>query len=149
LISNLPDPGQLVDVRQRRFVVIEVAKSSLPPEVLRPAGNGQQHLVTLSSVEDDAMGEELRVVWELEPGARALEKGALPEPAGFDEPRRLDAFLDAVRWGAVSSANVRELQSPFRSGIDIEDYQLDPVVRALGMPRVNLLVATTSGSARP
>ncbi len=145
MISNLPDPGQLVDVRQRRFVVTEVAKSSLPPEDLRPAGNGQQHLVALSSVEDDAMGEELRVVWELEPGARALEKGALPEPAGFDEPRRLDAFLDAVRWGAVSSANVRELQSPFRSGIDIEDYQLDPVVRALGMPRVNLLVADDVG----
>ena len=147
MISNLPDPGQLVDVRQRRFVVIEVAKSSLPPEVLRPDGNGQQHLVTLSSVEDDAggAGEELRVVWELEPGARTLEKGALPDPAGFDEPRRLDAFLDAVRWGAVSSANVRELQSPFRSGIDIEDYQLDPVVRALGVPRVNLLVADDVG----
>lgn len=145
MITKPPDPGQLVDVRQRRFVVTEVAKSSLPPEVLRPDGNGQQHLVTLSSVEDDAMGEELRVIWELEPGARALEKGALPEPAGFDEPRRLDAFLDAVRWGAISSANVRALQSPFRSGIDIEDYQLDPVVRALGMPRVNLLVADDVG----
>lgn len=76
---------------------------------------------------------------------RALEKGALPEPAGFDEPRRHDAFLDAVRWGAISSANLRALQSPFRSGVDIEDYQLDPVVRALGMPRVNLLVADDVG----
>jgi superfamily II DNA/RNA helicase len=145
MISTLPDPGQLVDVRQRRFVVTEIAKSALPPDPLRAGSNGQQHLVTLSSVEDDALGEELQVVWELEPGARVLEKAALPEPSGFDEPRRLDAFLDAVRWGAISSANVRALQSPFRSGIDMEDYQLDPVVRALGMPRVNLLVADDVG----
>jgi superfamily II DNA/RNA helicase len=145
MISALPDPGQLVDVRQRRFVVTEIAKSALPPELLRADSNGQQHLVTLSSVEDDALGEELQVVWELEPGARVLEKVALPELSGFDEPRRLDAFLDAVRWGAISSANVRALQSPFRSGIDIEDYQLDPVARALGMPRVNLLVADDVG----
>ncbi len=135
MISNLPDPGQLVDVRQRRFVVTEVEGSALGPDHLKPDATGRQHLVTLSSVEDDGLGEELRVVWEFEPGARALEKGALPEPAGFDEPRRLDAFLDAVRWGAVSSANLRAIQSPFRSGVDIEDYQLDPVVRALGMPR--------------
>ncbi|MDP9476027.1 MAG: DISARM system SNF2-like helicase DrmD [Actinomycetota bacterium] len=145
MISNPPDPGQLVDVRRRRFVVTEVEGSSLRQDHLREDGVGQQHLVTLSSVEDDAMGEELRVVWELEPGARALEKGALPDPRGFDDPRRLDAFLDAVRWGAVSSANLRALQAPFRSGVDIEDYQLDPVVRALGMPRVNLLVADDVG----
>ncbi len=145
MIPALPDPGQLVDVRQRRFVVTEILKSGLRPDPLSPRANGQQHLVTLSSVEDDGLGEELRVVWELEPGARVLEGAALPEPSGFDEPRRLDAFLDAVRWGAVSSANVRALQSPFRSGIDIEDYQLDPVVRALGMPRVNLLVADDVG----
>jgi len=36
-----------------------------------------------------------------------------------------DAFLDAVTWGAVSSADDRALQSPFRSGVDIDDYQLD------------------------
>ncbi len=142
---SIPEPGQFVDVRQRRFVVTEVSGSALPPDPLNPRTNGQQHLVTLSSVEDDALGEELQVVWELEPGARVLEKAALPQPTGFDDPRRLDAFLDAVRWGAISSANVRALQSPFRSGIDIEDYQLDPVVRALGMPRVNLLVADDVG----
>jgi superfamily II DNA or RNA helicase len=40
---------------------------------------------------------------------------------------------------------VRALQAPFRSGIAIEDYQLDPVVRALQMPRVNLLIADDVG----
>jgi SNF2 family DNA or RNA helicase len=69
----------------------------------------------------------------------------LPEPTGFDAPASLTAFLNAVRWGAIASANVRALQAPFRSGIDIESYQLDPVVRALEMPRVNLLIADDVG----
>jgi superfamily II DNA or RNA helicase len=101
--------------------------------------------VSLSSVEDDALGEEIRVIWELEPGARAYERVSLPQPTDFDDPAQMDAFLDAVRWGAISSADDRALQAPFRSGIEIEEYQLDPVVRALRMPRVNLLVADDVG----
>jgi hypothetical protein len=76
----------------------------------------------------------------------AVDRATLPDPTkGFDDPRRLDAFLDAVRWGAVGSADVRHLNAPFRSGITIEDYQLDPVVRALQMPRANLLIADDVG----
>jgi superfamily II DNA or RNA helicase len=139
-----PEPGQLAEVRQRRWLVADVAASSLSSSPLAPI-SASQHLVSLASVEDDGLGEELNVVWELEPGARVLERVALPEPIGFDEPRRLDAFLDAVRWGATSTADLRVLQAPFRSGIDIEDYQLDPVVRAIRMPRVNLLIADDVG----
>ena len=105
----------------------------------------REHLVTLSSIDDDALGEELQVVWEIEPGVRILEKAGLPRVGEFDEPRRVDAFLDAVRWGAATNADVQALQSPFRSGIAIEDYQLDPVVRGLQMPRVNLLIADDVG----
>ena len=89
--------------------------------------------------------KNLQVVWEIEPGAKVIEKVALPDPSGFDAPEKLDAFLDAVRWGAASTADVKNIQSPFRSGIEIEDYQLDPVVRAIQMPRVNLLIADDVG----
>ena len=99
----------------------------------------------MSSVEDDALGEELRAVWELEPGTAVLERASMPELTGFDEPARLDAFLNAVRWGAVSQTDTSTLQAPFRSGIEIEDYQLDPLARAIQMPRVNLLVADDVG----
>lgn len=112
---------------------------------LVPITGEVQHKVTLSSVEDDALGEELQVIWELEPGARTLEKNSLPDPVGFDTPARLDTYLNAVRWGAVSHAEVRTLQAPFRSGIDLETYQLDPVTRAIQMPRVNLLIADDVG----
>jgi len=141
----LPDQGQLVEVRQRHFVVLEVAESGLPTDDGLKEARRKQHLVTLSSVEDDALGEELQVVWELEPGLHIYEKMDLPHPKGFDDPLTLDCFLDAVRWGSVVSADSRAIQSPFRSGIDIEDYQLDPVVRAIQMPRVNLLVADDTG----
>ena len=134
-----PEPGQLVRVRGRHWVVADVARSTLvdPP----------QHFVSITSVEDDRYDETIDVLWELEPGTRVLERATLstPDADRFDDPDRLAAFLDAVRWGAVTSADSTALQSPFRSGIAIEDYQLDPVVRAVRMPRVNLLIADDVG----
>ena len=143
--SPPPEQGQMVSVRSRNWMVTDVSASTLPHERLQTGLEPPQHLITLSSVEDDGLGEELQVIWEIEPGAKVIEKIALPEPTGFDPPDKLDAFLDAVRWGAASTADVKNIQAPFRSGIDIEDYQLDPVVRAIQMPRVNLLVADDVG----
>ena len=145
LIRTIPEQGQLVELRGRRFAVTDVRASTLPNNPVDNPANKSQHLITLSSIEDDGLGEELQVIWELEIGAAIYEQRELPYPKGFDSPDRLDAFLDAVRWGAASSADVRNIQSPFRSGIDIEDYQLDPVVRAIQMPRVNLLIADDVG----
>ncbi len=142
--TSLPEQGQLVSVRSRNWIVNDIVPSTLPSRGLTALDRGQT-LLSLSSIEDDGLGEELQVVWELEPGARVMETVALPQPTGFDSPKRLGAFLDAVRWGASSSADVKTIQAPFRSGIDIEDYQLDPVVRAIQMPRVNLLIADDVG----
>ncbi|MEK6750695.1 MAG: DISARM system SNF2-like helicase DrmD [Chloroflexota bacterium] len=144
-ISNkpIPEQGQIVSVRQHRFVVAAVQSSALTDLSEQP-----QHLVLLNSIEDDALGENLQVVWEIEPDARIDERVGLPEATGFDSPKKFDAFLNAVRWGAISSADVRLLQSPFRSGITIEDYQLDPLVRAVQMPRANLLIADDVGMGK-
>ena len=145
--ATTPQPGQLVRVRDRSWVVADVRRGALPSDLPSGAANGAQHLVTLAGIDDDGAGEEARVVWELEPGARIVEQGALPRlgPEALDDPRRLDAFLDAVRWGALTSADARTLQAPFRAGIAIEDFQLDPVVRALRMPRTSLLIADDVG----
>ncbi|MBR1214602.1 DISARM system SNF2-like helicase DrmD [Bradyrhizobium sp. JYMT SZCCT0180] len=141
-MQTVPEIGQLAIVRKRPFVVTEIIPSA-------PGLNGEMaqsnHLIKLSSVEDDGLGEELQVIWELEPGTSVHEKSTLPNPDSFDHPIRLQAFLDAVRWGAVSQADDKALQSPFRSGIEVDEYQLDPVVRALSMPRVNLLIADDVG----
>lgn len=141
----VPEQGQVITVRQRRFVVSDVIEHSLVLDPLRETPGKSQLLVYLTSIEDDALGETLQVVWELEPGAKINEVIGLPQPIGFDSPYRYDAFINAVRWGAISSADARILQSPFRSGIEIEDYQLDPLVRAIQMPRVSLLIADDVG----
>ncbi|HET9255767.1 MAG TPA: DISARM system SNF2-like helicase DrmD, partial [Pseudonocardiaceae bacterium] len=130
-----PVAGALVEVRGQRWVVSEVEASE------------HSTLVALQSVEDGRYGETLDVIWEIEPGRRVLPSGSLPEVAEgrFDPPERLAAFLDAVRWSAVTSADVKTLQAPFRSGVAIEDYQLEPVARAVDAPRVNLLLADDVG----
>jgi hypothetical protein len=130
-----PTAGALVEVRGQRWVVSDVE-----------AGE-RSTLVALQSVEDGRYGETLDVIWEIEPGRRVLPTGSLPEvtEGGFDPPERLAAFLDAVRWSAVTSADVKTLQAPFRSGVAIEDYQLEPVARAVDAPRVNLLLADDVG----
>lgn len=104
----------------------------------------RHHLVDVVSVDGP---ETLRVVWEVERGTRILDRVPLPTPekGAFDEPREFDAFLDAVEWGAITSAEPARLQSPFRAGIRIEDYQLVPLLKALDQPRANMLIADDVG----
>lgn len=130
-----PVEGALVQVRGRTWVV-----GSVDP-------GEHTACVTLQSVEDGEYGRTLDVIWEVEVDREILPAGSLPEVTaeGFDAPARLAAFLDAVRWSAVTSAETRILQAPFRSGVAIEDYQLEPVARAVGAPRVNLLLADDVG----
>lgn len=146
-VTSLPQIGNLVRVRDRLWVVGEAEPSTLAPDVLAGDSRRVDHLVSLTSIEDDGFGEDLSVIWEVEPGTRVIERPELPDPSdgNFDDPDRLAAFLDAVRWGAITSADSDALQSPFRAGIELEDYQLAPLVKALSMPRANLLIADDVG----
>ncbi|MGH3222753.1 MAG: DISARM system SNF2-like helicase DrmD [Streptosporangiaceae bacterium] len=145
--DGVPEAGQLVQVRGQQWVVSAVSRSHQPVDELAASRLPGQTLVRLASVSDDDLGEELTVVWEVEPGREIVPATKLPEVTehNWDDPQRLGAFLDAVRWGTVTSADTRTLQAPFRSGISIEEYQLEPVARALAMPRVNLLIADDVG----
>lgn len=136
-----PEPGQLVEVRRRQWVVMDIQGSALAG----PDAGHPQHIVALASLDEDGLGETLEAVWELEPGARVLETAGLPKLDGWDSCDRLEAFLDAVRWGATTQADRSLLQAPFRSGVEIQDYQLDPLVRAIDMARANLLIADDVG----
>jgi superfamily II DNA or RNA helicase len=139
LTSAAPEPGQLVQVRRRHWIVSDVDASAISPELPK------RNLVKLASIDEDSLGEEIEVLWELEPGAHVIERAGLPTLSGLDDPSRLEAFLDAVRWGAATNADRGYLQAPFRSGVSIEDYQLDPLVRAIDMARTNLLIADDVG----
>ena len=50
-----------------------------------------------------------------------------------------------MRWGLPPPPTCGTSRPRSAAGIDIEDYQLDPVVRAIQMPRVSLLIADDVG----
>jgi ERCC4-related helicase len=107
----------------------------------------EQTLVDLSCLEDDAQGERLSVLWEREVDAQILRQADWGHLArkGFDAPHVFSAYLHALRWNLVTSTNPRLFQSPHRAGIQIMSYQLEPLKKALQMPRVNLFIADDVG----
>jgi ERCC4-related helicase len=135
----LPEQGQLVRVRERHYLVQDV----IPGNVER--GAAPMHRVRLEGVDDDALGEALEVIWEHEVHPSVHDALGVPRPDAWDPLRIFDAFIHATRWTLTSVLDGLPLQAPFRGNIRIEDYQLEPVVRALRMPRVSLLIADDVG----
>ena len=102
-----------MEVRRRQWIVADVDAAAVAPELPR------QNLVKLASIDEDGLGEEIEVVWELEPGAHVIERAGLPSLTDLDDAEALEAFLDAVRWGAATNADRGYLQAPFRSGVTV------------------------------
>jgi superfamily II DNA or RNA helicase len=147
-LPPVPELGQVVTVRGSTWAVADVRQQGLPRSPADEGAAGLTHVVSLQSLDEDRLGQELSVVWELEVGHTVAPDQGLPENisvAGFDDPNTLAAFVDAVRWGAVTSADANSFQAPFRSGANVEAYQLEPLRRALQSSRTNLLLADDVG----
>ena len=134
----LPSRGQIVRVRSRRHLVESVSAAE---------GSGRDTLVSLSCIDDDASGESLRVLWKREVDAEVLrdEGWARIGDRGFDAPGLFGAFLNALRWNTVTATDPTLFQAPFRAGIEVMAYQLEPLRKALQLPRVNLFIADDVG----
>jgi hypothetical protein len=150
VLPALPEPGQVVEVRGSTWAVVNVAVQGLPRDPADESGSMARltHVVELQSLDEDRPGEQLAVVWELEVGHTVTPAQGLPDrlfAESFDDPETLAGFIDAMRWGAVTSADPNRYQAPFWSGANVEAYQLEPLRRALSMPRANLLLADDVG----
>ncbi len=130
--------GAIAQVRSRQYLIENVEPPSLPE------GDTTVRLVCL---EDDAQGEELEVFWEREIDAQVIKTGSWETLArqGFDHPRYFSAYLHTLRWNCVTSTQTNLFQAPYRAGIQIKAYQLEPLRKALKMPRVCLFIADDVG----
>jgi superfamily II DNA or RNA helicase len=100
----------------------------------------------MSCLDDDAQGDELEVLWEREVDAElrtASWQAALHK--GFDDPKLFSAWLHTLRWNCVTSTRPELFQAPWRAGIEVKAYQLEPLRKALRLPRVNLFIADDVG----
>lgn len=134
-VSFQPVRGQIVRVRTRHWLVEDVAPS--------PTGTW----LRLSCVDDDAQGDALEVLWEAELDSQILDAEAWAQIGhkGFDDARQFAAYFNTLRWHCITATDPRLFQSPFRAGIRIDAYQLEPLKKALQLPRVNLFIADDVG----
>lgn len=147
---EIPQPGQMVVVRQRPAVVRDVKKYS-------SNNNPGCHGVQVEYLDGWLYPEVDNLVWEREVNPQIVKGNLLPkiDAQGSlpDIPERLQSFLNAYRWSSVarlgSSEGDREkdinLVAPWQSAVQVEDYQLYPVLKSLLMPRVSLLLADDVG----
>jgi superfamily II DNA or RNA helicase len=138
LPQRLPTVGELVQVRSRRWLVEEVVSSK---------HSGHSPVVRLACADDDAQGQSLDVFWDYESDRLILEEDGWSNLAakGFDAPHQFGAFLHAMRWNCVTATDPNLFQAPFRAGIKIDAYQMEPLRKVLRLPRVNLFIADDTG----
>jgi SNF2 family DNA or RNA helicase len=135
---RVPASGDIVRVRQRQYLVEDVVPGD---------GTNQATKVGMACVDDDAQGQQLEVLWEKELDARNESEDSWSQigKKKFDDPELFSAYFHTLKWNCVTATDAKLFQSPFRAGIKVDAYQLEPLRKALLLPRVTLFIADDVG----
>jgi superfamily II DNA or RNA helicase len=144
---QIPEVGHAVRVRNRLATV-----RAVEPYESRDA-QGRLHIVEVEYLDDCRFPEAEQLLWEVEATAKVLGTTSLPgvDANRPDSPTALTAFVNAHRWTRLNRLRATEgiedepLLGVWNSAIQVHPYQLEPVLRALAMPRVSLLLADGVG----
>ena len=145
--ATLPRTGMVATVRNRRGVIGGVRPFDGPQGVL--------HVVDIDYNDGGSPLQET-LLWEREAFARLLPPAALPEPQASTpmSEEDLTALVRACRWSARTPyidpdadgpLDRLPVSAPFHGAVQVEDFQLVPLLKALRMPRVSLLIADDVG----
>lgn len=145
--SRIPEVGQAVRVRNRLATV-----RAVEPYDSR-TGSGRLHIVDVEYLDDWRYPEAEQLLWEVEATGTVLGTTSLPgvDASRPDSPQALQAFVNAHRWTRLNrlreSEDIKDepLVGVWNSAIQVHAYQLEPVLKALAMPRVSLLLADSVG----
>ena len=145
--TAIPEVGQAVRVRSRLATV-----RAVEPYDTRSV-QGRLHVVDVEYLDDYRYPEAEQLLWEVEATASILGSTSLPSVDANrpDSPSALQAFVNSHRWTRLNRLREKDgledepLLGVWNSAIQVHPYQLEPVIRALSMPRVSLLLADGVG----
>ena len=92
-----PEQGQIIKLRHKIWAVTSVNKTTA-------SAGDSVHRVALECLSDDALGDNIQVIWEREVAPMLVESMTLPNINGSDDPELFDAFIRSLQWGASSLA---------------------------------------------
>jgi len=145
--TSIPQVGLFATVRNRRGYITAV-------EQYDANGHGRFHRTEVDYADFDGTPTD-SLIWELEADKMLLTPKSLPgvTTQSPQESHLFDAMQRSVRWTAITKflnagnaeSGAPNTYSPYFGALQTEDFQLEPLIKALRMPRIALLIADDVG----